>query len=166
VTTWLISDSHFGEQPKRRCLNSGLSGNELDALIISNWRENVRPADVVWHLGDIGKNWRVLTDLPGVKHLILAHASDRRAAIAKSGIFDSIQEGTTLETPAGQLFLVHDPDPWERDERNDIVHGHHHYRGANPGRRTVCVDHTGWAPIELSALIERPPRICQQISAA
>lgn len=154
MRTWLISDTHFGEQPARRQKLSDMAGETLDALIRCNWQSRVMPGDTVWHLGDIGKAWRALEDLPGVKHLVLAHSSDRRPAIARSGVFETIQETAWLECPSGPLFLVHDPDPFVDDPRT-IVHGHHHYAEPGPGRFSVCVDHIGWAPILLEELVKK-----------
>jgi calcineurin-like phosphoesterase family protein len=156
MTVWLISDTHFGEQPARRCKASGLSADELDMLIQHNWRTRVAPDDTVWHLGDVGRTWQVLKNLPGTKHLILAHASDRRPAIARAQVFASIQEHATLPTLAGPRFLVHNPDPWAADPRTDIVHGHHHYHPSAPGRRSVCVDHNGWGPVALEEEVVSP----------
>lgn len=154
MTTWFISDTHFGEQPARRRKLSGLDATSLDALIERNWRERVASDDVVWHLGDIGKNWRLLADLPGVKHLILAHASDRRPAIRNSAIFASIHETHLLPVSSGALFLIHNPDDCPPDVRDNVVHGHHHYDPPRRGHRSVCVDHIGWAPISLDELLQ------------
>lgn len=155
MTIWMISDTHFGEQPARRCNASGMAPAELDALIVRLWRERVAADDTVWHLGDIGKAWRTLLDLPGEKYLVLAHASDRRAAIAKSDAFISIREQAHLDHNGQSYLLVHDPDPLPDDPTIPVIHGHHHYRSPSPGCWSACVDHIGWGPIAIDALLER-----------
>lgn len=154
MKTWLISDTHFGEQPKRRRAQSGLSGDELDAQIRRNWLAQIGSDDLVWHLGDIGRDWRQLEGLPGTKKLVLAHASDRRPAIKNSGLFSEIVEHVWLEHGGSRHFMVHNPDQPRLGPDTGVIHGHHHYRAPDPGNSSVCVDHHGWAPIELDALLK------------
>jgi len=155
MPVWLISDTHFGEQPKRRIKRSGMTAEQLDALIERNWRERISPQDTVWHLGDIGKGWRLLADLPGEKHLILAHAPDRRRAIQDSKIFATTSDAARLRCAAGELLLIHNPDPVCPDEQAIVIHGHHHYDDPLPGRISVCVDHSRWGPVPLEGICER-----------
>ena len=155
MKTWLISDTHFGEQPKRRQALSSMSATELDALIRRNWAEAIGPDDTVWHLGDIGKDWRQLEGLPGVKILVLAHASDRRAAIRNSGIFDEIVEHAWLDHGGNRYFMVHNPDQPQLGPETGVIHGHHHYHEPSAGNYSVCVDHLHWGPIEASKLLDR-----------
>lgn len=153
MTIWLISDTHFGEQPVRRRKACGLDGDELDELIAQNWREMIADDDKVWHVGDIGKDWQRIGQLPGRKHLILAHASDRRAAIRNSGIFETIQETAVIDHADRSLFLIHNPDQPRPGPEIDVIHGHHHYRPAEIGHFSVCVDHWDWRPVRLVDLI-------------
>jgi calcineurin-like phosphoesterase family protein len=132
-----------------------MSAEELDALIERNWRERVAPTDVVWHLGDIGANWRRLETLPGIKHLVLAHASDRKAAIRNSGIFASIQDSAVLDYAGRAFFLIHNPDQPREGPLRGVIHGHHHYDAPEIGCISVCVDHLDWAPAEIENLIPR-----------
>jgi len=153
MTIWMISDTHFGEQPAKRRARSGMDGDTLDDLIVHNWRERVSPDDAVWHLGDIGRDWRRLEDLPGNKRLILAHASDRRSAIAKSGVFTTISETATIDHNGRQFFLIHNPDQPRPGPPVNVIHGHHHYDDPAPGHIAVCVDHLDWGPVKLENLI-------------
>ena len=153
MTTWFISDTHFGEQPARRQKAAGLTASELDARILGNWRDEVSDGDEIWHLGDIGKSWRVLLALPGRKHLILAHNSDRRPVIAKSGVFATIQERHRLVANGHTLDLIHNPDDSEPTPGVPLVHGHYHYRAPGPGCVSVCVDHCNWGPVSLDRVL-------------
>lgn len=130
-----------------------MTADELDNLIAANWVSKVKPRDTVWHLGDIGRDWRRLEELPGTKHLVLAHASDRRPAIAKSGIFASIQEQAWIEFKGRSFFLVHNPDQPRAGPGENVIHGHHHYDRPAAGHIAVCVDHTGWGPMAIGELV-------------
>lgn len=126
---------------------------DLDDLIARNWTEMVRSDDEIWHIGDIGSDWRRVGGLPGRKHLILAHASDRRAAIRNSGIFATIQDTAVLECDRRNLFLIHNPDQPRLGPSTDVIHGHHHYRPPEQGCFSACVDHGDWRPVRLRELI-------------
>jgi calcineurin-like phosphoesterase family protein len=130
-----------------------MDGDALDDLIVCNWRERISADDVVWHLGDIGRDWRRLEDLPGRKHLILAHASDRRPAIAKSNVFETIAETATIEHAGRQFFLIHNPDQPRPGPLAGVIHGHHHYDEPAYGHIAVCVDHLSWGPMKLDDLV-------------
>jgi calcineurin-like phosphoesterase family protein len=158
MTIWMISDTHFGEQPARRQKLSGFDAVELDSLIEEKWHERVSAGDTVWHLGDIGKDWRRLENLPGTKHLVLAHASDRRAAIRNSGVFASIQETANLTWAGQEYFLIHNPDQPRTGPAVDVIHGHHHYDVPAPRHLSVCVDHWGWGPVMIEDLAAPPSR--------
>lgn len=132
-----------------------MTAEQLDALIEHNWRTQVSPGDALWHLGDIGPNWGLLADLADRKHLILAHAAVRPAAIRTSAIFETIAETHRLSSPAGELLLINNPDLVPPGEPAAVVPGHHHYDPAKPGRHPVCVDHTAWAPTDLDALVRQ-----------
>ena len=117
-----------------------------------NWREQVGPNDTLWHLSETGPRWRLLAALPGRKHLILAHAADRTAAIRNSGIFETIAETHRLSSPAGELLLIHNPGRVLPSEPAAVIHGRHHYDPQSLVANPICVEHTTWAPIDLDVL--------------
>ena len=68
---------------------------------------------------------------------------------------------TAVTAPSAFAMDKMDGDAWLKaifhgkpgEIRADIVHGHHHYNSPVEGRRSFCVDHTGWAPISIEALV-------------
>lgn len=159
MRTWFIADTHFGKQPPGRVRWSGLTAGELDALIEANWRERVAEEDVVWHLGDIGPDWRRLERLPGLKHLILGNddKKDRqvRTEIEASPIFKTVRNRHRLPVNGGSLFLIHIPAEARREPAHEVIHGHLHHNPSAPGHRSVSVDQIGWAPQSLDELLAR-----------
>lgn len=69
--TWIISDTHFGHEKcctvfKREDgspLRPFASAEEMDEAMVQRWNERVRPADKVYHLGDVVINRRYLSTL-------------------------------------------------------------------------------------------------------
>lgn len=153
MTVWFIADTHFGEQAGRRQKASGLTAQELDALIEQRWREHIAEGDAIWHLGDVGKDWRRLADLPGTKNLILGNGDIESRKMVTSGIFASVAMSHRLPVDGGFLFLIHIPEQALDQPAKEVVHGHHHARQPLPGHRSVSVDRTDWAPIRLEDLL-------------
>lgn len=153
ITVWFVADTHFGEQPRTRQRLSGMDAGTLDELMMERWRATVAAGDDVWHLGDVGRDWQRLADLPGTKHLIFGNTDKARTRMAASPVFASTAERRILPTRAGPLFLIHIPEQAGDAPPGMVVHGHHHHRDPKPGQRSVSVDRTGWAPIALDALL-------------
>lgn len=155
MTIWFIADTHFGEQPKRRQMHSGMSAAELDDTIARRWRERVAESDVVWHLGDVGRDWRRVADLPGIKHLVLGNGDTAPQRMKKSELFASVVPFHRLAVADGSLYLIHIPEDALAQPSHEVVHGHHHHAEPLPGHRSVSVDRTSWGPITLDELLSR-----------
>lgn len=156
MTIWFTADTHFGEQPRTRHKASGLPADALDVLIEQRWRERVADGDTVWHLGDVGKDWQRLADLPGTKHLILGNCDAAPKKMAASPIFASLGQSHRLALPdGGSLYLIHIPEQALDRPANDVVHGHHHHRTPRPGHRSVSVDRIDWGRVSLEELLLR-----------
>ncbi len=153
MTIWFIADTHFGEQPKTRQRLSGMDADTLDALMVEGWRATVADDDVVWHLGDVSRDWERLVDLPGTKHLIFGNTDKARVRMAASPIFASTADRHVLATDAGPLFLIHIPEQAGDAPAGMVVHGHHHHRDPKPCQRSVSVDRSNWAPVALDTLL-------------
>ena len=154
MTTWFIADTHFGQQPQGRKKVTGMTGDELDALMERLWRERVGPDDIVWHLGDIGPDIARLGTLPGRKYVIKGNNDPAPSTLLKTGLFKDAFKEHVLHTDTASLFLIHIPcDPPK--EGLSVIHGHTHADDPLPGHRSVSVDRTGWAPITLEDLLAR-----------
>lgn len=72
--TFLIADTHFGDERIRRYENRPFDNvNQMDAELISRWNEVVSPGDQVYVLGDFGADGyeqEILAQLNGEKYLI------------------------------------------------------------------------------------------------
>ena len=80
---WFISDTHFCDEDIMRfepILPDGVhTRTDLDEYIIERWNSVVRPEDVVYHLGDVGKfsseedAEQIIKRLNGDKYLIMGN---------------------------------------------------------------------------------------------
>lgn len=112
--------------------------------IIANWRTLVQPEDVVWMIGDTGKDIEVFRDLPGRLRLVGGNWDGNM----REGRFDMFEEVHGCKYLKG-LVLTHIPvHPCQVGQWVANVHGHLHSR-VIPSERyvSVCVDQTQWHPV-------------------
>lgn len=144
---WFIADTHFGDKgvltPGKNPRPFG-SMNEMVDTIVANWREVVKPIDMVWVLGDLGRDLEVFRDLPGRKGIVGGNC-DGPAHQMPTGIFESYHGCKYLKG----LILTHVPVHTSQvNEWTANVHGHLHAKSV-PHDRYLCVsvDQTQWRPI-------------------
>jgi calcineurin-like phosphoesterase family protein len=80
MNTYFTSDVHFGHNNilKKFCPDTrqGVDVDDMNRIIIHNWKKQVRPEDHVWLLGDIffindvNICANILRQLPGILHLV------------------------------------------------------------------------------------------------
>ncbi|MDQ0474562.1 hypothetical protein [Labrys wisconsinensis] len=142
------------------------SADEMDDVLVRNWRERITDDDVVYHLGDVTWKWNariraMLDGLPGVKHLIVGnhdHSNTRGAAA-----WASVQSYAELavDVPEGGrrlIVLCHYPFAVWRDSHHGSInlHGHVHGRFQPTAQQMdVGVDCTDYAPITLPEVLTR-----------
>jgi len=66
IETWFTSDTHFNHANIiKYCNRPFVNIDEMDAVLIDNWNERVKPNDIVWHLGDFifSRNWKEIAKL-------------------------------------------------------------------------------------------------------
>jgi calcineurin-like phosphoesterase family protein len=167
INIFIISDTHFGhanflnfrdakDEPIRRFA----SCEEMDQVMIERWNDRIRPADHVYHLGDVcfGKATvaRVMPQLNGHKRLCLGNHDEPHKTPDLLGHFGKIglwrifrDEGLVLS----HLPLREDEHQMQRPEAIS-VHGHIHERPSPSLRHiNVCVERTGYAPVHLDELM-------------
>ena len=164
------SDTHF-----LHAMVAGLRGfassEEHDEAVIAAWNNLVRPADLVWHLGDVGlgNEARVLRQaarLNGNKHLIAGnhdpcwpgHRGSRSRQRKWLEVFESVQAFARIRLDGQSVLLSHlpylgagDHTLEERhtqfrlhDEGLWLIHGHTHQAEQMSGPRSVHAGLDAW----------------------
>lgn len=163
--TWLISDTHFAhkniytftkQDGITRVRPEFHSAKEADEFMISEWNRLVSPEDKVYHLGDVVfggiENIKILRQLHGKKRLILGnHDNSNMKLYLEAGV----QKIFGMRQMHG-VWLTHAPLHWGEDHSSERVgkfignaHGHIHDRKSpTPNHFNVCVEWTGYKPIE------------------
>lgn len=178
--TWFTSDTHFDHT-----LVAGLRGfdstEEHDKALVANWNAVVRPADRVWHLGDVGMGRLArfadrLGELNGEIHLITGNhdacspihrdAHKHQADWLNLG-FASIQAYARVRLRGANLLLSHFPYRGSGDHTAEerysqyrfvddglwLLHGHTHSTERQRGRQIhVGLDAWNLAPVSVDTI--------------
>ena len=164
ANTFLISDTHFGHA---NILTFKRNNGELlrpdfydikhhDEVLIENWNKVVKPADKVYHLGDVGfKNFtyleQVLKSLNGEKVLIKGnHDNFKLSQYAQH--FKDVRAYHILDGILLSHIPIH-PDSLSRWKGN--VHGHLHDNILTDARYfNMCVEHHDYTPLPFELIRE------------
>ena len=171
--TWVTADTHFGHANilnfKRRDgtpLRPFTSLDEMHSVMIKNWNDRVGDSDRVYLLGDIVMNpkWmHILGQLKG--RLVLVKGNHDIFDLKDyTQYFDDIRAYVVGKMPQGKgsmYILSHIPvHPDSLTERGWVnIHGHLHYNQVmkdgrpDPSYKCVSVEHTDYAPVELSEIL-------------
>ncbi len=175
--TFLISDTHFGhtniltfKRTDGTPLRPFSSIEEHDETIVENWNKVVKPADKVYHLGDVSMNkegTKILARCNGTKVLIRGN-HDTYATKFYTQYFRDIYGVRALGDP--KVILSHIPiHPTSLSRWKLNIHGHLHanlvlkHPAESMGlddlldTRYVCVscEHINYTPILMEELLER-----------
>jgi len=157
MTTYFTSDSHFGHKnilkfcPER--LKHCKDVVDMTEVLIAKWNKEVKPDDVVWHLGDVAMRLKprdikpILLRLNGRKRLILGN-HDNCATVSKWEDlgFESVLNAAQIKLDGRLVWLNHYPYKegfWKslfkryyyddrfysrklKDENQWLIHGHVH----------------------------------------
>lgn len=147
---FFTADTHFGHGSIiPHCNRPFASIEEMDAIMVANWNAQVKPQDVVWHLGDFA--WRnhlgYLNQLNGHINLVVGNHDKMSAYVRKEfeAVYDLYHGRITGLNGSPKFFLFHypmvtwphktwevchDPDTGEKRERMGTLHlyGHTHGR--------------------------------------
>jgi calcineurin-like phosphoesterase family protein len=167
---FFTSDTHFQHANVIKHSKRPFSSvEEMNAAMVSNWRNTVHDEDVVYHLGDFAWNWNaeakaILASLPGTKHLITGNHD--HSGVKKAANWASVAEYCELELlvdqlPPGaerELFVVlcHYPfAEWNGFHRGSInLYGHVHVtRPITRQQMDVGVDCCNFTPISLPEVL-------------
>ena len=162
---WLITDTHFDHE------NIGVYCARPDGwmdLILKNWREIVKPEDLVIHLGDVqvGRGHALLdllNGLPGTKVLVRGnHDTKSLMWYARNG-FSSACDGMKYQ---GVTF-THQPETSLYSGTDINVHGRVHNSEWKPTKdfhRLLALEYVNYRPVDLLKFINmaRSPEKWQQ----
>jgi calcineurin-like phosphoesterase family protein len=183
--TWFTSDTHFRHANIiKYCDRPFANVEEMDEGLILRWNACVHPADVIYHLGDVGFNYgslfHIVPRLNGQKYLVLGNhdwSAVRMEALGFACLTHRRNELHTQIINDRKFVMAHRPrdlptyDPkkfgkW--DSNRVVLCGHEHnnapmfirwVRDKGDVARPVMAlnlscEHTNYAPISLERVIE------------
>lgn len=158
---WFISDTHFGHSNFLNFKDS--NGNqirkfanvkEMDDFMITNWNENIKPGDKVYHLGDVAMGnpaaANTLGKLHGHKRLILGNHDVVNQDLTKH--FRKISMWRVFREY--DFICSHVPLREDSMMTTFNLHGHIHQNPSPSNRHmNLCVEHTGYKPVHLEDIL-------------
>lgn len=161
-TTWIWSDLHLADPSMLSAWNRPFRDvDEMNRHLLREWSRRVRPDETIICLGDVAhpdawRNRRLVLDVrncPGKRVLVLGNHDTDTAGLQDAG-FETMWP-TALYAGDPPLALSH--APLRRVPPTAVnVHGHLH-GGRAPSRRhwNVSVEHTGYAPVGMTWVLEK-----------
>lgn len=163
---WVTSDQHLnhanflnftnGEGRKIRPFDNVVQMNEC---LLENYNSRVKPGDKAWNLGDVffgDKEWfkSNFTKFHGSKRLIVGNHDDIRF-LSSGGFFQKVHMWRVWEDMVFSHVPMHESGlfNYKTGGTRINIHGHIHDNDSPPGPFfNVCVEKTGYAPINLEEL--------------
>jgi calcineurin-like phosphoesterase family protein len=133
-----VSDTHWGHANIIRYSSRPYSSvQEMDEALIKNWNDNVKPDDIVWHLGDFAfmpyqSFKKMLWRLNGQINVVLGNHDkmivQHREDLLMQGKIKSIQHYRELKVNGQLIVMFHyGLRTWRDNSRGSIsLHGHSH----------------------------------------
>jgi len=157
---WIWSDTHFFHEniikyEKRPFKNS----EEMNSILLNNWRETVQAKDKLYHLGDFsfgGKSVieRMIKPMPGYKILIIGnHDRSHTEKWWREVGFDAVYSYPII---LDEFFILsHEPLYVGPEMPYANIHGHTHSESSNnPQKFNVSVECINYKPILLEEVKE------------
>jgi calcineurin-like phosphoesterase family protein len=162
---FVIADTHFGHSniiKYEPVLRPFTTISEHDEALVEYWNETVKPADTVWHLGDVlfgAHNSGTLKRLNGIKKLVMGN-HDVYHDMVYTNYFCRVCGTGELKGYILSHVPVH-PGQFPRFKGN--IHGHMHSKTVEDTRYAcVSVEQTNLRPIQLDQVIARLEDAAQQ----
>ena len=139
---YYISDTHFRDQKIfDKCKRPFKSLEDMERTIVTKWNARVKDDDIVYVLGDIGKDddsstIDIFKELKGHKHLIIGnHDHEMIEDIKNSNVFESIKFIDLIMDGEYKVCICHYPlMDWMEFNRNGLlVYGHIHNKTEKNG---------------------------------
>jgi calcineurin-like phosphoesterase family protein len=159
MTTFLISDTHFGHSAIiRMCSRPYADVRDMDSAMQDLWQRTVRPDDTVIHLGDFAHRYpvdklpKLFASLNGKKHLIRGNHDDKHTLALP---WESVRDIAFASIDSMNCVLCHFAlRTWPKIRKGALMlYGHSH--GRLPGNVQSCdigVDVMGFAPVRLNTI--------------
>ena len=164
-STYLVSDTHFDHKNIIKYCNRPFSSvEEMNEVILNNWKDTINDDDLVFFLGDMAfgrgskkpKWW--LSQLPG-RIVYLKGSHDQGIRPTSTGLNAiSVSLSVIMKVKGLKIYLVHDPINIPNDWDGWAIHGHNHnnrpFLDIDNKRINVSLDVTDFKPVKLDYILD------------
>lgn len=158
--TWLIGDTHFNHSNIIEYTNRPFDDVEqMNDTIIENWNKQVKPSDVVIHLGDFAMGNKVeqkavFDQLQGIIKLVMGNHDRLKVRDYYEMGFAEVYRYPILLNKI--LMLSHEPIVMPKNNFFYNVHGHIHVNDA-PSKYHInlCVEKTNYQLVSLNSIMRQ-----------
>lgn len=166
MTKFFTSDSHFTHTNIIKHCNRPFDNiYEHDEALISNWNSVVKPKDTVYHLGDVGFNYRNVEDSLRLKKILMRlhgqiilirgnHDGQFTQCLSR---FQTVKDTHLIKESDIRIFMSHYAHrTWQFSFRGAIhLYGHSHGNLPSYGKSfDVGVDCWNYTPISFDQVVE------------
>ena len=156
---WIVSDTHFCHD---MLVEANLRPPNADELMVKHWNNQVKPEDVVIHLGDTA--WPrayeqdIFNKLPGKKILVMGNHDRKSAQWYMEHGFDFVCNQFMLKYGGFDIVFTH--MPWINHPYDVNVHGHYHDNfnreiyNKTPWLYCVSMEVLNYQPLSMHRLIK------------
>jgi len=171
---WLITDTHFEH---RAMIEFCGRPTDFTRRIVRAWQRDIKPDDLVIHLGDIGNAGRTprpevtvqpdinIAELPGRKVLVRGNHDKASYSWYLSHGWHCVCESMSIQAYGKRLLFSHKPQPFRNDWDLNI-HGHFHncdFRKHEPQLAAIltpqhllyALEYDGYAPQLLRTFLHK-----------
>lgn len=157
---WIISDTHFGHD---MLYKEGFRPEGFETTILRNLRNNIKPEDVLIHLGDVcfyrEEYWHeCLLDIKCKKWLVRGNHDKKTTTWYLSHGWDFVANEIVLAAFGENILFSHKPIkefPYDVNIHGHLHEGNHHPEFELTTKHIlISMEHT-YTPVNLRKLIKR-----------
>lgn len=158
---WFTGDTHFNHENIIKFSGRPYdSVGHMNAQLVANWNEEVRPQDTVYHLGDFAfgsaDHSKLFRSLHGNKILIRGNHDVRNKAVLKLD-WGHVADLMTIRLKHKIVLCHYAMKTWDSKQRGAfMLYGHSHgsIGGGDELTMDVGVDCNGYRPVSYDAICE------------
>lgn len=158
--TWLIADTHLSHSNIIKYTDRPFDDVEqMNSAIIKNWNRQVKPNDVVIHLGDFAMGKKaaqkaMLEQLQGIIKLVMGNHDRLKVRDYYEMGFAEVYRYPILLN--GIFILSHEPIVMPKNSFFYNIHGHIHNNDSPTKHHiNVCVEKTDYRPISFNSIMRQ-----------